>query len=138
MATLTDYSAVSVLLDSIRKSYKISKVFILGSGIMANISARAMKKRDISFNILSRKKTKNFDKLDLENKSGKGILIINACAREYAYNKKLNKNTLFWDYNYNLSGHAHLKELLGKNYIDGMGLLCSQAKYSVEFWDLKF
>ena len=131
--TLTDYYAVGEIFNSFTKLYKITHVFILGDGIMAKISEKIIKAKNISFEILSRKKIDYFDSLNLKNASGEGILIINACSREYAYKGTLNKKTLFWDYNYNFDKHKHIHQLLGKRYIDGMGLLYKQAKYSLEF-----
>lgn len=138
MADLTDYYAVSDIFDRLAKSYQISRVYILGSGVMASLTAEMMEKRGLPFEILSRRNTENFEQLNLGKKSGKGVLVINACARDYCYNGELDKNTLFWDYNYNMPTPCLPREYLGENYIDGISLLYGQAKHSLKFWNLKF
>ncbi len=137
LATITDYYAVEEIFCSLKTYHKISKSLILGDGVMSRVSQYVMKRSSIPFKVFSRKKTKAFDKLDLQNLSGQGILIINTCSRDYSYSGPLNKKSIFWDCNYNFDKHNHIRFYLKKNYIDGIGLLYSQAKYAVKFWNIK-
>ena len=136
LATITDYYAVKEIFCSLNTTHSISKSFILGDGVMSRISQYVMKQSKIPFQIFSRKKTKNFHKLDLKNILGQKNLIINSCSRDYSYTGSLNTKSIFWDYNYNFDKHNHIKLSLKKNYIDGLGLLYIQAKYAVNFWNI--
>ena len=136
MATLTDYYATRDIFLSLQDGHQIKKVFILGDGVMSHITQYIMRQNQTTFEIFSRKKTKNFHNLNLQKMSGQGTLIINTCSREYHYKGFINTKALFWDYNYNFIKHNHLKNSLQKNYIDGISLLYSQAKYAVNFLGL--
>ena len=133
---MTDFPAAYEIFLALKKSYRINQAFILGDGVMGLLSRIILDKHHIPFQIFSRKKTDNFDKLDLYGLSGRGILIINACSRDYAYPGPLKRGTFFWDYNYHFHRHGHLKKQLGKNYLDGKSLLLTQAKYAIKFLSL--
>ena len=137
LATITDYYAVKEIFCSLKTINSISKTIILGDGVMSRISQCVIKQSKTPFQVFSRKRTKNFYKLDLKNLLGQKILIINTCSREYAYTGPLNTKSIFWDYNYNFDKHDHIKLSSKQTYLDGLGLLYTQAKYAVNFWNLK-
>lgn len=131
----TDYDAIVEILK--REKVKISKVVVLGDGVMARVAMHAIKKESIPVLQFSRKLNKDFASLDLTKLiNQEKILVINTCARDYSYAGNISSDIIFWDFNYNFEPHR--SNFQNKcEYMDGMEMLILQAKYALEFWSNK-
>ena len=128
----TDYIAVKELLINLPHE----KIIILGDGVMSDVTANILDELNIQYEILSRKKTKDFYKLDF-SRYGHNFLLINACSREYNFSSEnIAQCNLFWDYNYEHEHNRQFVASLGVKYIDGSSLLELQAKHALKFWNL--
>lgn len=138
--TNTDYFAVDEKLDEVYQKYGRLETFLLGDGAMSQVTQRVLNRKKIKYKVFSRKLVDNFDNLNLEKlnppaKKSK-VLVINSCAREYVFKGTLPKGCVFFDYNYDFPPHQALIRSRVLEYIDGYGLLESQARYSLRFWNL--
>jgi shikimate dehydrogenase len=135
----TDYLAIVEILNRWLLNYKFTEVAVLGDGVMAGVTTEALKKLNLKFKIFSRKKTPDFNSLDLKSvlnlHENDSLLVINTCSRDYTFSGSLPLNTIFWDYNYNFTPHNSLKQKV-KLYCDGQEMLELQAQYAVAFWSL--
>lgn len=133
----TDYLAILDLLGRYQKVYGPLSVALLGDGVMASVTEVALKKLNIKYTNYSRKKTADFNQLNLETAlplvKEETLLVINTCAREFVFKGKLPKQSLFWDYNYDFPPHKHLSDEI-LLYTDGKEMLELQAEYAVAFW----
>jgi shikimate dehydrogenase len=127
--TNTDFIAIKVLLEGFKNILKDKKVVILGDGVMSKITEQALQVLGIEYNLFSRKQTTQFDQLIFENN-----FIINTCSRDYTFLGNIRENVVFWDFNYNFLPHEKLIPTICSEYISGLSLLESQAKYAVLFW----
>lgn len=133
----TDYLAIIDILKEMQKDYGNLEVIILGDGVMANVARLALKNLGLSFKLLSRKQTDNFNQLNLiEHFKSKTALpvVINTCAREFIFNGIIPVRTLFWDFNYNFGQHSSTIPGKVHKYVDGLEMLERQALYAVAFW----
>ena len=129
----TDYFALCDLLERYNITSKY-EVLVLGDGVMSRVVSHALKSKQLSHRILSRKLTDHFGQLNiLELVNQNDVVVINTCAREYCYRGPISKTSLFWDLNYS---HEVNRAEIGKKcqYIDGLDLLFVQAEYAVKFW----
>lgn len=132
----TDYLAVVVILNELFQLYGELEVLVLGDGVMSRVLQFALRQLKKKYNVISRKLNPKFSNINLpdfldQNK----ILVINTCSREFVYSKELNKNIIFWDFNYNFSPHCDLfKDKC--IYIDGLSLLTLQAEFAIQFWSI--
>lgn len=138
LSTNTDYIALENLIDKYEVK-KYSKIFVLGSGAMAQALQSILKRKNIDFIQLSRR-DKNLNEiekyLDMTKKYTQAF-VINCCSREYIFPKVNKSNFVFWDLNYSMPEHVQLFHGLGVRYIDGLELLELQAKNALSFWNLK-
>jgi shikimate dehydrogenase len=133
----TDYLAIIDILKEMQKDYGDLEVIILGDGVMANVARIALKNLGLSFKVLSRKQTNDFNQLNLiEHFQSPTALpvVINTCAREFIFNGIIPNRALFWDFNYNFSQHSSTIPGNVHKYVDGLGMLERQALYAVAFW----
>ncbi|MCY4643658.1 MAG: hypothetical protein OXB88_03480 [Bacteriovoracales bacterium] len=130
----TDYFAIRDIFYQLKKTYLISHIFILGDGVMSKTTQYFFKFNDISYKVLSRKSGDNIKQVDFSGFDNS--LVINTCSRDFEFLGKINKTSLFWDYNYSFDPH---KLYFEKNdqlllYKDGFDLLSIQAEYCLSFW----
>lgn len=133
----TDYLAIIDTLKHLQKVYGEIEVIILGDGVMAKVAMLALKNLGIVFKVLSRKKTKVFNQLNLIeyfDHSSALPVVINSCSREFIFNGIIPDRALFWDFNYDFDQHS--TSIPGKvyKYVDGLAMLERQAFYAVAFW----
>jgi shikimate dehydrogenase len=133
----TDYLAIIDTLKYLQRDYGEIEVIILGDGVMAKVTMLALKNLGLVFKVLSRKKTKFFNQLNLIeyfNHPSALPVVINSCSREFIFNGTIPDRALFWDFNYNFDQHS--ASIPGKvyKYVDGLAILELQAFYAVAFW----
>ncbi len=136
----TDYLAIVDILNAWLKKYNSLNVIILGDGVMSKVTQYALSTLNISFKVYSRKTSDTFDQLNLphefrthfNNKSQK--VLINTCAREYVFNGVLDKQILFWDFNYQFVPHLSTLPEFCQQYVDGLEMLELQARHALSFW----
>jgi shikimate dehydrogenase len=136
--TNTDYLALKETFLDFKKLYGEIEFEILGDGSMSYVTQVLCDQLSIEYQVLSRKITPSFNtiKLNVTNSSFQKI-IINTCSRDYIFSGVFDSGIIFLDYNYNFTPHKkHFLSLQGR-YIDGMGLLKSQAKYALQFWKIR-
>lgn len=135
----TDYLAIDVILDEFVREFGDLKVVILGDGVMSKITQILLLSKNISFEVFSRKKTERFELLDLIGLATDSLrpVVINSCSREYMFNGKLDREIIFWDYNYNLEHHKQTISKKVERYIDGYEMLKLQACFALDFWGIK-
>ncbi len=136
----TDYLAIKDILSKfLQKNGKLN-VIVLGDGAMSFVTQIVLKELQIHFRVFSRKETPDLLKLDLQDifksqfSSLGQKLVINTCAREFIFNGKIDRLTIFWDYNYYPQGQHNPHQQLGQSYCDGMEMLELQARYALAFW----
>lgn len=134
--TITDYYAIEEIFLSILKKEKFSKFIILGDGIMSSLTQKLFDKEKVDYFVFSRKKTNDFNQLDLKEKCGSNLFVVNTCSRSYKYSGKLSADDFFWDYNYLFDPHYLLTKQYKCRYLDGLSLLKSQAFYALKFWKI--
>ena len=140
----TDYIAICEIIMGWISLYGSLNIIILGNGVMANVTKVVLDKfTNVSYKVLSRKTSNHFDQLNIPeifetqfSKNGQKI-IINACARDYIFNGIIDKNTIFWDYNYNFKQHFLLLSSQTREYVDGTKMLELQARHALAFWSIK-
>lgn len=133
----TDYLAIVDILNGLKNTHGDLDVVILGDGVMSRVAQLALKNVHLSFRIFSRKLTKDFAQLNLDEtifSSPKRPLVINTCSRDFVFSGKISKEALFWDYNYNFSSHFSQIPSKVHQYMDGLEMLERQAFYAVAFW----
>lgn len=137
----TDYISIAEILQKLILQHGHLMVIILGDGVMSKVLQVALEETTIEFKIFSRKITKDLDRLNLpdlfekEFKTDYKKLIINTCSREFIFSGIMDRNIIFWDFNYNFP--PHLNFLQNKSqYMDGMELLELQAKHALAFWSI--
>ncbi len=133
-ATNTDYLALKTLLPETLKKYPDHDIFLLGDGVMARITVTILNDLRIDFHSLSRKIHGPLENIDLQDKSSKPLLIINACSRKFIFQGRVPADSVFWDYNYSFRSHSETLPDLFKTYIDGQELLRRQALAAITFW----
>lgn len=133
----TDYLAIVDILKELIIEHSTLDIVVLGDGVMSKTLQVALKNVHLKAQVLSRKMTKNFNQLNLNDflNANNGVpLIINTCAREYVFSGELPKNSLFWDFNYNFPQHSQYFFHKVIKYFDGLDMLERQAFYAVSFW----
>ncbi len=133
IGTNTDFYGIKEYLEAL-KAERFSRLYILGSGAMADIIGLVLRDRNIAFETLSRKNG-NIDTVNLIK--DKNTLIINATARSYQPPFPLSCSGTFWDLNYDQPYAEEALKSKTLKYIDGHDLLMRQAKYALSFWNLK-
>lgn len=129
----TDYLAISKIIQE----FKIKRVILLGDGVMASITQKILDKEGLEYKVFSRKQNGQIDQLNLRKvflSDNERVLVINSCSREFVFRGILPKNSIFWDFNYDLA--AHQQEIPSETviYVDGIDLLKLQAKFALEFF----
>ncbi|MBC7429004.1 MAG: hypothetical protein H7336_10355 [Bacteriovorax sp.] len=133
----TDYFAIVDILKDLQKENSALDIVILGDGVMSKVVETALKSLSLDAQLLSRKITKDFDKINLNSyfsPKNTNPLVINTCTREYVFNGELPKNSIFWDFNYNFPQHSQRLFHKVQKYFDGLDMLERQAFYAVVFW----
>jgi shikimate dehydrogenase len=133
LATNTDFLAMKVL---ITQFLPFDNVIILGSGVMAQVTAHLLNESKTPYKFFSRK-LKNLGNLNqyLEIVD-QNTLVINALAREVTINFEKDLKIKFWDLNYGINEHDQYLSKRVRQYVNGESLLFEQAKLAVEFWGL--
>jgi shikimate dehydrogenase len=141
----TDYFAIETILHEWILKYGRMNIVLLGDGVMSKVSQFVLNQiPEIDYRVYSRKKTEQFDQLNLIDIFSKQFemsaqqLVINTCSREYLFRGPIDKKTLFWDYNYNYNFNEHKLSLTPKTqeYFDGLKMLELQAQHALKFWGL--
>lgn len=135
--TNTDLIAVKNILNKFQFQYPDLKIFLLGDGVMANLTRVVAIQLGLPVEQFSRKRCHGFNELNLSMHYQKGTqaLIINACSRDFIFRGDVTGEEIFWDYNYAFPPHASNLPSLVKTYIDGQELLELQAICAIEFWE---
>lgn len=128
-ATNTDFLAIKSIIRDMKEDLAGKKIKILGDGVMSKVTELVLLELKLDFEIISRRKTDNFSQLSFSDD-----FVINSCSRDYVFQGKLTKDTIFWDYNYNFLPHQNTLPLRCGRYIDGLSLLELQAKFALQFW----
>jgi shikimate dehydrogenase len=135
--TNTDYLALNDIFSDYLNIYKKLDCLILGDGSMSHVTQILLRKMNIPFTVVSRKTEKNIRNYRLsDGKNEKQKIIINSCSRQFEFTGEFDSGIIFLDYNYNFIPHKNHFASLGDQYIDGMGLLKSQAEYALKFWKI--
>lgn len=133
--TNTDYLAMEEFVDNEVK-FQFDRIVLLGDGAMARITIDVFNAKNIKFDQFSRKLNSDFLDFNflVEKNASEKLLILNSCARVFNFNREIDSNTVFYDYNYSHEYHSDFfKNSLGK-YVDGLALLKSQARHALKFW----
>lgn len=135
LGTNTDLIAVRKLLSEYRTTYPELHLIILGRGVMGRLTEIVAGGLHLSYITIDRLSGLR-PETDLTQffKSGKPNLIINATSRNFTFNGVVNKDTLFWDYNYNFIPHQNTLPFKVKMYLDGQEMLWIQAAEAIKFW----
>jgi len=135
--TNTDLLAVQKILTRFQLLYPNLTLFLLGDGVMANLTKLVANELGIKLFQFSRKLNSNFDELDLSIyvEQTSQPIVINACSRSFIFKGKFKGHEIFWDYNYDFTPHAALLPTVVKTYLDGRELLELQALAAIEFWE---
>lgn len=139
----TDYLAILDILNSFISTHGSLNVVILGDGVMAKVTEVALSSLAIEYKIFSRKLTLDFNQLRTSEifknsfKSQGQKLIINTCAREFIFSLPIERDAIFWDYNYNFLPHLNSLPAKVSKYIDGLEMLELQARHALAFWSIK-
>ena len=133
IGTSTDYNAVYLQLEEILTKYEITHTFILGNGCMSKITQKILDKKNLPYEIFSRK-NKNLHLLDTKN--AKQSLIINSCSRDFIFKGSVENYAIFLDFNYNFPPHQNSLPSKTLKYIDGYHILELQAFHSLKFWGM--
>lgn len=134
-ATNTDALALKEILPKLIAQFSPVEIIVLGDGPMATLTLDILNNDCIQ---LSRKQNgalESFDFVQFSKKEGKK-LILNACSRNFVYSGKIDKNYIFYDYNYDFLPHKNYLETNVFSYIDGIHLLKLQALHALKFWSL--
>ena len=132
--TNTDYLAcLEILLNYFQKKIQF---FILGDGAMSNVLQVIFNDHKENVKVLSRKKGNLFNFNFSKNKNK--YFIINTCHKSYLFDGTINDQLiLFWDLNYNVNIQESSPLIKNEKYLGGLNLLYLQAKYALNFWDIK-
>lgn len=138
----TDYLAIVEILRKLKVKYLDLSVVLLGDGVMSRVAEAALGQLGIEYKIFSRKITEDFDQLNLTTtfeqvfNRTKQKIVLNTCAREFVFKGFIDKQTIFWDFNYNFIPHSSALQVKSQCYIDGMEMLELQAVYALSFWSI--
>lgn len=140
----TDYQAIFKIVSNWIEKYKLLSIIILGDGVMSNITKLVLDNFSaVKYISCSRKTTESFTRLntpqlflDATLTTGQRI-IINTCSREYEFKGVVDKDTIFWDFNYCFSPHLQYFANSTEQYVDGLSMLELQARYALSFWSIK-
>jgi hypothetical protein len=129
--------AVQEILCSLSLNHPSLELLILGSGVMGQLTLLAARNLKLNCQVIDRQ-------LGLTSESdlrpfyrpGKFNIVINACSRDFVFKGAINRDTLFWDYNYNFIPHQSTLPLKVSTYLDGQELLELQAQKAAAFWSL--
>lgn len=138
----TDYSAIVEILKKLRIKHDGLQAIILGDGAMSNVTQVALQELGIDFNLYARKITNDFDRINLteafsnDSFNSKQKIVINTCSRDYIFKGIIDKETIFWDFNYSFSQHAQILPAQTQYYMDGIEMLELQAIHALHFWSI--
>lgn len=136
VGTNTDVIAVVEILQRFLIRHLKLKIFLIGDGVMANITKLVAVDLDIPLVQFSRKNHHDLAKLDLTStgEDESQVLIINSCSRDYIFQAQTTGDEIFWDYNYSFLPHQNSLPSMVKSYQDGQEMLELQAKAAIKFW----
>ena len=136
IATNTDYLACLEILNPFFK--KNIKFIILGDGAMSRVLQYTLTSKQEDYEVKSRR-LGNLDNLNFSlSQFNKKYLIINCCHRDYNFIGDVDDSLIkFWDLNYDVSLDKHSRVINSIKYVDGLELLFLQAKYALDFWEIK-
>lgn len=135
----TDYIAVLDYLKGF--SAREFDFVLLGNGSMAQVTSFALETLGYEYKNFYRSKDENFSNLDfceIRKNSLKKLFVINSCSRSYEYSGPIEKGIFFWDLNYLHKKHTSRLSNSSIRYVDGLGLLRSQATFALDFWGIKY
>ena len=123
----TDYLALRDIFITDLIKYSKIYIYLLGDGVMAQISKLIFEELGIAFEQFDRKRFGDISKLDLKRDRKEQIIVANSCSRDFYFQGKITENTIFFDYNYSISYPFY-------QFRDGTDLLVRQARYAISFW----
>ncbi|MBT4792406.1 MAG: bifunctional riboflavin kinase/FAD synthetase [Halobacteriovoraceae bacterium] len=132
----SDFHAVRDILKEYRDR-EVQNFYILGDGVMSELTQNILESMDCSFEVLSRNNKKIFNTKTILSNKGSSTLVINCCARSYEFALPVGASFLFWDMNYKQEQHKQLFHSTSVIYEDGERLLALQAKYALSFWNIR-
>lgn len=139
----TDYLAIVDITQKLKLKYSGLQAIVLGDGVMSKVVQVALKELGVDFKLYARKTTVNLDQINLtkifntEFKMWGQKIVINTCAREFVFKGEIDRQTIFWDFNYNFTPHSHFLPAQTLHYMDGMEMLELQAIHALSFWSIK-
>jgi shikimate dehydrogenase len=137
VATNTDLLAVQEILGHHLLNHPDLELLVLGSGVMGQVTLVAARNLKLNCQVIDRKSGLTSES-DLRPfyRPGKFNIVINACSRDFVFKGAINRDTLFWDFNYNFIPHLNTLPLKVSTYLDGQELLELQAQKAAAFWSL--
>ncbi|MBT7608517.1 MAG: hypothetical protein HN576_02095 [Bacteriovoracaceae bacterium] len=135
--TNTDYLALKDIFVNYQNTYSKIKCEVLGDGSMSQVTQVLLLELKIPFTVTSRKIIDNLNtrKLSYIDKSTQYI-VVNSCSRAFEFSGEYDTGIIFLDYNYDFVSHKQHFKSLGERYVDGIGLLKSQAEYALDYWGI--
>jgi len=135
----TDFLAVIEILQEFKIRHPQLQLVLLGGGVMAKVTELAAQK--LTLPLIKLIRSINGDlahisllKKDLGLNPNTKVIVVNSCSREFVFRGKMERDYIFWDYNYAFSPHEDLIPNIVETYIDGQDMLKRQAIAAVQFW----
>ena len=135
--TNTDFLAIREILPSLVLNHSINNCIVLGNGSMASIVTAILKVLGIPNRQFCRSQNGDLNSVDYNSiimKKPAGTLLINCCSRDFVFTAAIPKQTVFWDFNYSMKEHDHLRQVC--HYLDGLDLLYKQAEHALKYWSI--
>jgi shikimate 5-dehydrogenase len=132
--TNTDLIAVEQILRHQQMASDSIHLTILGSGVMAKLTALVCDKLQIPYEVFDRALGLTSSTSLTNFYYGPGHIVVNACSRDFIFTGEIHPYSQFWDYNYNFLPHKNTLPLRVKTYTDGQKMLWIQANAAAQFW----
>lgn len=131
----TDYLALKSIVEEKYAKDDTFKV-VLGNGAMAKVAIKILEELELKYSHFTRENSGDLSNLDLLSLRAltKPLIVFNACSRNFCYQGKISKDSVFYDFNYSLDHHLALAERC--DYIDGLDLLLKQAEFALKIWGI--
>jgi len=135
-ATNTDWTALREMVPAMAREHHPVLWVLIGDGVMARVFAAVMQEKGMDFVQYARPRGDEVATLDLpvRHPGGGTKIVVNACGRGFSFAGNADATWVFWDFNYAHAIHETRLPCLFGSYIDGVGLLETQAKHAIKFW----
>lgn len=135
----TDYEALKSIYIRKFARLAVENCWILGDGAMGEMVVSFLKSQKQSFRVFSRRLDNLSSFQDHLSEQEGSILIINTISREFQLGIQVPPNLIvhLWDMNYGVDYGNQVLSQPNLHYTDGLELLELQAKYALNFWNLK-